>query len=82
MATLVKRSRTRGRTRISGKNQVTLPVEALRRSGLGTGDVLEVEAAGRGRVTLRRVDDTLAKLAGTYRYPKGYLAKLRSEWRA
>jgi bifunctional DNA-binding transcriptional regulator/antitoxin component of YhaV-PrlF toxin-antitoxin module len=82
MATVVKRRRTRGRTRISAKNQVTLPVDALRRSGLGTGDVVEVEATGRGEVVLRRVEDPIAKLAGSFKYPKGYLDKLRSEWRA
>lgn len=82
MATQVKQTRKRGRTRLSPKNQVTLPVDALRRSGLRKGDVLEVESAGRGRVMLRRVDDPLAQLAGTFHYPKGYLDKLRSEWRA
>lgn len=81
MAADVKGRRTRGRSRISAKNQVTLPVAALRGSGLGTGDVVEVEATGRGRMILRRVDDPIEKLAGSFRYPKGYLAKLRSEWR-
>lgn len=73
--------RRRGRTRISTKNQVTLPVDALRRSGLGTGDELRVEVEGPGRLALVRDEDPLARLAGTFRYPKDYLKKLRAEWR-
>ena len=80
MATVVKRVRRAGRTRISSKNQITLPVDALRRSGLATGDELKVEVNGRGRLVLTRTADPLLKLAGSFRYPKGYLKKLRDEW--
>lgn len=80
MVTDVKRTRRSGRTRISSKNQITLPVDALRRSGLATGDELKVEVKGRGRVMLTRSADPLLKLAGSFRYPKGYLKKLRDEW--
>jgi bifunctional DNA-binding transcriptional regulator/antitoxin component of YhaV-PrlF toxin-antitoxin module len=80
MATLVKRTRRAGRTRISSKNQITLPVDALRRSGLATGDELRVDVSGRGRLLLTRATDPLAKLAGSFHYPKGYLDKLRREW--
>jgi AbrB family looped-hinge helix DNA binding protein len=75
------RPRRRGRTRISAKHQVTIPVEVLRRAGLKPGDELHVETDGAGRVTLVREDDVIAKYAGTFRYPRGYLEKLRSEWR-
>lgn len=79
----VKKSRPRGRTRISGKHQVTIPVRALRRSGLGPGDELQVEAAGAGRIVLVRAADLIARHAGrlTGVYPKGYLKTLRREWR-
>ncbi len=82
MSTVVKQKRRSGRTRISSKNQVTLSVDALRRSGLRTGDELDVKVSGRGRITLARADDPLLKMAGTFRYPKGYLKKLRAEWDA
>ena len=79
----VKQSRTRGCTRISRKNQATIPIAALRRAGLKPGDQLRVEAAGAGRIVLTRVEETLAGYAGrlTGVYPKGSVQKLRREWR-
>jgi len=81
--TIVKRRRQRGRTRISAKNQATIPVVALRRAGLKPGDEVQVEAIGAGRIVLTRVGETLAGYAGrlTGVYPKGSLQKLRREWR-
>jgi len=81
--TIVKRRRQRGRTRISAKNQATIPVVALRRAGLKPGDEVQVEAIGAGRIVLIRVEETLAGYAGrlTGVYPKGSLQKLRREWR-
>jgi bifunctional DNA-binding transcriptional regulator/antitoxin component of YhaV-PrlF toxin-antitoxin module len=80
---VVKHRRLRGRTRISTKNQATIPVAALRRAGLKPGDELRVEAAGAGRIVLSRVEETLANYAGrlTGIYPKGALERLRREWR-
>jgi bifunctional DNA-binding transcriptional regulator/antitoxin component of YhaV-PrlF toxin-antitoxin module len=75
--------RRRGHTRLSAKNQATIPVAALRQAGLKPGDALRVEAAGAGRIVLSRVEETLASYAGrlTGVYPKGALKKLRREWR-
>lgn len=75
--------RQRGRTRLSAKNQATIPVDALRRAGLRPGDELEVATAGPGRIVLRRVGDVVARHAGrlTGVYPKHYLKRLRAEWR-
>ena len=72
----------RGRTRISSKNQVTLPVEALAAAGLKTGDRLRADSAGPGRITLSREDDPVEQFAGrlTGVYPSGYLDELRGEW--
>lgn len=80
---IVRRRRQRGRTRLSAKNQATIPVAALRRAGLRPGDELQVEAAGAGRIVLSRVEEALARYAGrlTGVYPKGSLRKLRREWR-
>jgi len=68
---------------ISRKNQVTLPVEALRAAGLEPGDDLRVQAVGPGRLELARVDDLVEEYAGIFDgsvYPDGYLEKLRREW--
>ena len=79
----VKRTRRRGRTRISRKHQATIPVEALRRAGLQPGDELIVQAAGAGRITLVRAADLVAEHAGKGAgdYGPGYLEALRGEWR-
>jgi len=80
---LVKKKRPRGHTRISRKHQVTIPVGALRKSGLGPGDDLQIEAAGAGRIVLVRAVDAIARHAGrlTGVYSKDYLKRLRREWR-
>ena len=77
------RTRRRGATRVSSKNQVTLPVGALREAGLGPGIELDVKADGPGRIVLERSDDPVKRLAGMFTgmYSKGYLKKLRREWR-
>jgi AbrB family looped-hinge helix DNA binding protein len=74
------KKRRRGRTRISAKNQITLPVEALRKAGLEPGDEVEVEVDGPGRVNVVRADDVIARYAGTLSYPADYLQDLRREW--
>jgi bifunctional DNA-binding transcriptional regulator/antitoxin component of YhaV-PrlF toxin-antitoxin module len=70
-------------TRISGKNQTTLPVAVLHRAGLGTGDQVRVEAVGAGRILLTRATAASERFAGclTGVYGRGYLTRLRREWR-
>jgi AbrB family looped-hinge helix DNA binding protein len=82
MARRVKAA-ARRTTRISSKNQITIPVEALRDAGLRPGDRLEVAAADDGRVVLRRADNPFETFAGalTGVYPPGHLEDLRGEWR-
>lgn len=81
MAGKVKKRRS-GFTRLSSKNQATIPVRVVAEAGLEPGDELRVEAAGAGRVTLVRVEDPLQTFAGalTGVYGPGYLEKLRGEW--
>ncbi len=75
--------RRRGFTRVSAKNQVTIPVDELRRAGLRPGDELEVSADGAGRIVLQREDDPIERFAGSLTgvWPKDALKKLRAEWR-
>ena len=82
MAQEVK-ARRRGQTRISSKNQVTLPVRTLQEAGLSAGDHLMARADGPGRIVLERPLAGLDKFAGalTGAYGDGYLDELRKEWR-
>lgn len=80
--TKVKESRRRGASRISSKNQITIPAEALRGAGLAVGDRVVAHADGAGRVILERERDVIAEFAGalTGTYRPDELDELRSEW--
>lgn len=68
-------------SRISTKNQVTIPVAALEEAGLRAGDQVIVEALEDGELRVRRgavgFDDAFGALTGTY--PPGYLERLDAE---
>jgi len=69
--------------RISSKNQVTIPVESLRRAGLRAGDDVAVEAEGTDRIVVRRASADPAAALGVFDglYEPGYLDKLRAgDW--
>jgi AbrB family looped-hinge helix DNA binding protein len=70
-------------TTISSKNQITIPVDVLRRAGLAPGDRLRVTADDEGGILLRRADNPFETFAGalTGLYPPGHLEDLRGEWR-
>jgi hypothetical protein len=61
-----KVKRRRHSTRVSSKNQVTLPVAALQAAHVATGDELRVEADGDGRLLLIRVTDPLDEVFGAF----------------
>jgi bifunctional DNA-binding transcriptional regulator/antitoxin component of YhaV-PrlF toxin-antitoxin module len=69
--------------RISSKHQVTLPVETLKRAGLGPGDEVAIEAEGPDRIVVRRAAHAKAAF-GIFDglYEPGYLEELRSGERA
>jgi bifunctional DNA-binding transcriptional regulator/antitoxin component of YhaV-PrlF toxin-antitoxin module len=82
MAEQVKNTRRRGRTRISAKHQVTIPVDALNQAGLKAGDRLVAEVREPGQVILVRESDPIEQFAGSMTgvYPDRYLDDLRREW--
>lgn len=81
--------RRRGFTRLSPKRQVTVPIELVQKTGLAPGDELHVEVDRAGRIVLspaaarddrrRAIEETAGSLAAVYE--RGYLEKLRDEWR-
>ncbi|MCL4289894.1 MAG: AbrB/MazE/SpoVT family DNA-binding domain-containing protein [Thermoleophilia bacterium] len=68
-------------SKISTKNQVTIPVAVLEEAGLHAGDQVVVEAVEDGEVRIRRgaasFEDAFGALTGTY--PAGYLEQLDRE---
>jgi bifunctional DNA-binding transcriptional regulator/antitoxin component of YhaV-PrlF toxin-antitoxin module len=88
MASKVKKAtekpvRVGGRSRVSSKHQITIPIGAFSEAGLREGDVVQVRAEGRGRVLIARVDDLLDEYAGCLS-SGGELGRavrgLRGEW--
>jgi len=88
MATKVKKptrepARTGGRSRVSSKHQITIPIGAFSEAGLREGDVVQIQAQGRGRVLIARVDDLLDEYAGCLSSGGGLgraVRGLRDEW--
>jgi AbrB family looped-hinge helix DNA binding protein len=68
-------------SKISAKNQVTIPVAALEEAGLHPGDEVVVEALEDGELRIRRgavsFDGAFGALTGAY--PLGYLEQLDRE---
>jgi AbrB family looped-hinge helix DNA binding protein len=64
--------------RISGKNQVTIPVAVLEEAGLHAGDQVIVEALEEGELRVRRGELSFERAFGalTGTYPPGYLEQL------
>jgi bifunctional DNA-binding transcriptional regulator/antitoxin component of YhaV-PrlF toxin-antitoxin module len=74
---------TTGRSRVSSKHQITIPIGAFSEAGLREGDVVQVKAQGPGRVVIARMDDLVEEFAGSLS-TGGELGravrKLRQEW--
>lgn len=69
-------------TRVSRKNQVTLPVAALREAHVQAGDELRVTVDDQGRLVLTPVEDPLEALIGSMPGVSAAadLEALRDEW--
>ncbi|MHB8242868.1 MAG: AbrB/MazE/SpoVT family DNA-binding domain-containing protein [Solirubrobacteraceae bacterium] len=68
--------------KVSSKNQVTLPVEAMREAGFQVGDELTVRRVGKGEIVLAARGSRVRRHAGiaTGIYEDGELERLRDEW--
>jgi AbrB family looped-hinge helix DNA binding protein len=68
--------------RVSSKNQVTIPVEAMRAAGLRAGDEITVRSVGDGQIVVATRDTRVQRHAGiaTGLYKDGELDRLRDEW--
>lgn len=70
---------------MTSKNQVTIPVDALRKAGIAADDVVSVYADGEGRIVVERMESLIEryadKLQGTW--PGGverFLAERQRTW--
>jgi bifunctional DNA-binding transcriptional regulator/antitoxin component of YhaV-PrlF toxin-antitoxin module len=75
----------RGRTRVTSKNQVTIPVDALRKAGIAADDVVSVYADGEGRIVVERMESLIERyaemLSGTWPGGvEGFLAERKRAW--
>ena len=68
--------------RVSSKNQITLPVDAMRAAGLHAGDEVTVRPLGDGEVIVARRGSRVRRHAGIAIgiYQAGELDRLRDEW--
>ena len=68
--------------RISDKNQITLPVEAMRAAGIRSGDEVTIRAVGDGELVVAVRGTRVRRHAGIARgiYSAGELDRLRDEW--
>jgi AbrB family looped-hinge helix DNA binding protein len=70
-------------SKVSSKNQVTIPVEAMRSAGLRAGDEITVRAVGEGEIVVATTGSRVRRHAGiaTGIYEDGELDRLRDEWK-
>jgi bifunctional DNA-binding transcriptional regulator/antitoxin component of YhaV-PrlF toxin-antitoxin module len=68
--------------RVSSKNQITLPVEAMREAGLQAGDEVTVRPVGEGELVVAVRGSRVRRHAGIANgiYKPGELEQLRDEW--
>jgi AbrB family looped-hinge helix DNA binding protein len=69
-------------SKVSSKNQVTLPVEVMRAAGLAPGDEVAVRRVGEGEVLIAARGSRVRRHAGIASgiYEPGEIDRLRDEW--
>jgi bifunctional DNA-binding transcriptional regulator/antitoxin component of YhaV-PrlF toxin-antitoxin module len=69
--------------KVSSKNQVTIPVEAMRAAGLHAGDEITVRPLGAGELVIAITGSRVRRHAGIAKaiYKADELEKLRDEWK-
>jgi AbrB family looped-hinge helix DNA binding protein len=69
--------------KVSSKNQVTIPVEAMRAVGLQPGDEIAVRPTSDGEIVIATRGSRVRRNAGiaTGIYKDGELDRLRDEWK-
>ena len=69
-------------SKVSSKNQVTLPVEVMRAAGLAPGDEVAVRRVGEGEILIAARGSRVRRHAGIASgiYQPGELDRLRDEW--
>lgn len=70
-------------SKVSSKNQVTIPVEAMRAAGLHAGDEITVRPVGEGEIVIATRGSRVRRRAGIAKgiYKDEELDQLRDEWR-
>jgi AbrB family looped-hinge helix DNA binding protein len=68
--------------KVSSKNQITLPVEAMRAAGLRPGEEVTVRPIGDGELIIAARGSRVRRHAGIAAgiYEEGELDRLRDEW--
>ncbi len=68
--------------KVSSKNQVTIPVAAMRAAGLSTGDEITVRPTPKGEIVIAAKSSRVRRHAGiaTGIYEGNELDRLRDEW--
>lgn len=69
--------------KVSSKNQVTIPVEAMRAAGLHAGDEITLRPVGEGEIVIATRGSRVRRNAGIAKgiYKDGELDRLRDEWK-
>jgi bifunctional DNA-binding transcriptional regulator/antitoxin component of YhaV-PrlF toxin-antitoxin module len=82
IAPLPSRWYSKGMPKVSSKNQVTLPVEAMRAAGLHAGQDVSIRAVGDGELIIAARGSRVRRHAGIASgiYAAGELDRLRDEW--
>lgn len=69
-------------SRVSSKNQITLPVEVMKRAGVRPGDDVVARVSDEGEIVLATRGSRVRRHAGIVNglYEPGELDRLRDEW--